>query len=54
MSIYIGDKRIKAKIPSMSQHSKEELYEENMKTKQEVNHLRDESKKNTTKIAFLE
>ena len=25
-----------------------------MKTKQEVNALRDESKKNTTKIAFLE
>ena len=54
MSVYVGDKRIKAKIPTMSQRSKEELYEENMKSKQEINQLREESKRNSTKIAFLE
>ena len=54
MSVYVGDKRIKAKIPTMSQRSKEELYEENMKSKQEINQLREDSKKNSTKIAFLE
>ena len=54
MSVFVGDKRIKSKIPTMTQRSKEELYEENMKSKQEINQLREDSKKNSTKIAFLE
>ena len=54
-TIYHGtEKRQKNKIPSLTTFSKEELYEDNMKTKQESNALRDENKKNATKIVFLE
>ena len=45
---------MKSKIPSLVDFSKEELYEDNMRTKQDANALRDENKKNATKIVFLE
>ena len=48
------EKRLKNKIPSLIDTDKEGLYELSMKTKQEANALRDENKKNATKISFLE
>ena len=49
-----SEKRMKNKIPSLIDFSKEELYEDNMRSKQEANALKDENKKNATKIVFLE
>ena len=46
--------KIKNKIPSMSLKSREDLYEQNMMTKVQINNLQNENKKITTKLHVLE
>ena len=45
---------IKSKIPSMTLQSREDLYEQNMHTKMQINSLRNENRKINTKLLVLE
>lgn len=45
---------IKSKIPTMTLQSREDLYEQNMLTKMQINNLRNENRKINTKLVVLE
>ena len=44
----------KSKIPTVTLQSREDLYEQNMQTKMQVNSLKDENRKVNTKLLVLE
>lgn len=44
----------KSKIPQLTLQSREDLYEQNMITKMEINGLRNENRKINTKLLVLE
>ncbi len=45
---------LKSKIPTMTLQSREDLYEQNMLTKMQINNLRNENRKINTKLVVLE
>lgn len=46
--------KMKSKIPQMTLQSREDLYEQNMHTKVQINSLRNENRKINTKLQVLE
>lgn len=49
-----GGRQLKNKIPTMTLQSREDLYEQNMHTKMQINNLRNENRKINTKLVVLE
>jgi len=47
-------RQLKGKIPTMTLQSREDLYEQNMHTKMQINNLRNENRKINTKLVVLE
>ena len=47
-------RKMQSKIPTMTLQSREDLYEQNMHTKMQINNLRNENRKINTKLLVLE
>lgn len=47
-------RQLKSKIPQVTLQSREDLYEQNMHTKMQINNLRNENRKINTKLVVLE